>query len=124
APIADLITAYSNGVATQSFAKFRHAIGQLALAEPKHTADTAITTYFTWKELGHASYFDLAALRKLIFQALSRADPFAPSERFLRDRDFARTAQWLADVEDTPAATRPGDGRDPRPSEATTAGQA
>ncbi len=99
AGIADLVTDYSNGAASQSLAKFRRAIGQLASAEPKHTADSAITTYFTWKELVHGSYFDVPEFRKLIAQSISRADAFAPSRRFRADPQFANTAQWLAELE-------------------------
>jgi hypothetical protein len=105
AAIADLVTAYSNGVANQSIAKFRRAIGQLASAEPKHTADSAITTYFTWKELVHASYFDVAEFRKLMAQGISRHEGFSPSRQFQADPDFARTAQWLAEIEGAPGTT-------------------
>ena len=108
--IADLVTAYSNGIANQSLAKFRRAIGQLASAEPKHTADTAITTYFTWKELVHGSYFDVPAFRKLIAQSVSHADGFAPSRGFRADPDYRLTAQWLAEIEGTPGTTpKPAD---------------
>jgi hypothetical protein len=102
--IADLVTAYSNGVANQSLAKFRRAIGQLASAEPKHTADTAITTYFTWKELVHGSYFDVPSFRKLIAQSISRIDGFAPSRAFRADPDYRATAQWLAEIEEAPGS--------------------
>ncbi len=102
AALADLVTLYSNSVASQSFAKFRRAIGQLALAEPRHTADSAITTYFTWKELVHSAYFDVPEFRKLVAQAISRTDGFAPSAAFQSDPDFARTAQWLAEIEGAP----------------------
>lgn len=113
--IADLVTVYSNGVASQSLSKFRRAIGQLASAEPKHTADTAITTYFTWKELVHGSYFDVPEFRKLVAQAIGSAESFAHSPRFQADSDFARTAQWLAEIEGmpgtelTPSAAPPTD---------------
>jgi hypothetical protein len=103
--IADSITNYSNGIAANSLAKFRRVIGQLASAEPKHTADTAITTYFTWKELVHSSYFDVAQFGKLVGQAVSRAEGFAPSQRFLADPDHARTAQWLAEIEGAAGTT-------------------
>lgn len=103
--ISDLVTEYSNGVANQSLAKFRRAIGQLASAEPKHTADTAITTYFTWKELVHGSYFDVPSFRKLVAQGISRADGFAPSRNFRSDPDYRATAQWLAEIEGTPGTT-------------------
>jgi hypothetical protein len=107
--IAELVTDYSNIAASQSIAKFRHAIGRIATADPKHTADTAISTYFTWKELVHASYFDVPEFRKLIAQAVSRSDGFAASERFKADPDFQRTAQWLAEIEGTPGtAEQPG----------------
>ncbi|MGE0769186.1 MAG: hypothetical protein AB7L90_22305 [Hyphomicrobiaceae bacterium] len=103
--IGDLVTAYSNGVANQSLAKFRRAIGQLASAEPKHTADTAITTYFTWKELVHGSYFDVPSFRKLIAQGISRTEGFAPSRSFQADPDYPVTGQWLAEIEGTPGTT-------------------
>jgi hypothetical protein len=111
AAVADLVTNYSNLAASQSIAKFRHAIGQIAYADPKHTADTAISTYFTWKELVHASYFDVPEFRKLLAQAVSRADGFTPSERFKADPDFQRTAQWLDEIERTPGTAEvPGSG--------------
>ena len=103
--LADLITAYSNGIATNSLAKFRRVIGQLASAEPKHTADTAITTYFTWKELVHSSYFDVPQFGKLVGQSLCRAEGFAPSARFLADPDHARSAQWLAEIDGSAGTT-------------------
>ncbi|MDX2159592.1 MAG: hypothetical protein SFW09_24060 [Hyphomicrobiaceae bacterium] len=99
ASLGDLVTSYANGIANNSLAKFRKAIGQLASADPKHTADTAITTYFTWKELVHASYFDVPEVRKLIAVAVSRCDGFAPSARLEADPDHARAAEWLAEIE-------------------------
>ena len=105
AQLGDAVTAYSNGVASNSLAKFRRAIGQLASQEPKHTADSAITTYFTWKELVHASYFDVPEFRRLVAQAVSRAEGFAPSPRFRGEPDYTRTAQWLAEIEGTPGTT-------------------
>jgi hypothetical protein len=97
--IADLVTDYSNIAASRSIARFRHAIGQIAFADPKHSAETAISTYFTWKELVHSSYFDVPEFRKLVAQVISRAEGFAPSEKFKTDPDFQHTAQWLAEIE-------------------------
>lgn len=111
--LAELVSAYSNGIATQSLAKFRQAIGRLASAEPKHTADTAITTYFTWKELVHSAYFDVAEFRKLIAQAVSRAEGFTPSARFKADMDYTKTAQWLAEIEGTLDRTKDIDTSEP-----------
>jgi hypothetical protein len=100
--IADLVTDYSNIAASRSIARFRHAIGQIAFADPKHSAETAISTYFTWKELVHSSYFDVPEFRKLVAQVISRAEGFAPSEKFKTDPDFQHTAQWLAEIEGAP----------------------
>lgn len=118
APIADLVTDYSNAAASQSIAKFRQAIGQIRFAVPPHSADTAISTYFTWKELVHASYFDVPEFRKLVAQAVSRADGFAPSERFLADPDFARTEEWLTTIEQSPGTTEVPSDRDPSEKDA------
>jgi hypothetical protein len=118
APVADLITNYSNAAASVSIAKFRNAIGQIRFAVPPPTADTAISTYFTWKELVHASYFDVSEFRKLIAQAISRADGFAPSEHFKSDPDFDRSAQWLASIEDAPGTTDEPSDHVPGPKDA------
>lgn len=99
AGVADLVTGYSNAVATQSLAKFRKAIGKFAAADPRQAANSAITTYFTWKELVHASYFDVPEFRKLIAHVLSGAEGFAASPQFRADPDYPRTAQWLAEIE-------------------------
>ncbi|MEZ5853807.1 MAG: hypothetical protein R3D67_03320 [Hyphomicrobiaceae bacterium] len=111
--LADLVTDYSNGVASHSLAKFRRTIGQLASAEPKHTADSAITTYFTWKELVHASYFDVPEFRKLVAQAISRAEGFEPSRAFKADPEFNRTAQWLAEIDGAPRTVQPPESGSP-----------
>jgi hypothetical protein len=118
AAISDLVTDYSNTAASQSIAKFRQAIGQIRFAVPPHSADTAISTYFTWKELVHASYFDVPEFRKLVAQAISRAEGFAPSDRFLADPDFALTEQWLTSIEQSPGTTEVPSDRDPTPKHA------
>jgi hypothetical protein len=118
AAISDLVTDYSNTAASQSIAKFRQAIGQIRFAVPPHSADTAISTYFTWKELVHASYFDVPEFRKLVAQAISRAEGFAPSDRFLADPDFALTEQWLTSIEQSPGTTEVPSDRDPTPKDA------
>lgn len=118
ASIADLVTDYSNTAASRSIAKFRQAIGQIRFAVPPHSADTAISTYFTWKELVHASYFDVPEFRKLVAQAVCRADGFAPSERFLTDPDFVRTEQWLTAIEQSPGTKQVPSDRDPTEKDA------
>jgi hypothetical protein len=105
--LSALVTDYSNGIATKSLAKFRSAIGQLASAEPKHTADSAITTYFTWKELVHASYFDVPEFRKVVAVSLSRCTGFGATPGFERDADYRRAAQWLSEIEGAPGTPAP-----------------
>lgn len=117
APLAGLITDYSNSAASLSIAKFRQAIGQIRFAVPTHSADTAISTYFTWKELVHASYFDVPEFRKLIAQAISRAEGFVPSERFRADPDYARTSEWLDAIEKGPTTTDEPSDREPTPQD-------
>ena len=120
--VADMVTAYSNAAATKSIAKFRRAIGEIRFAEPKHSADTAISTYFTWKELVHASYFDVPEFRKLVAYAVSRADGFAPTDRFKGDPDYQRAAQWLAEIEGSPGTTdEPGPDGGEKDSKAVSA---
>ncbi|MBA2124966.1 hypothetical protein DLM45_01830 [Hyphomicrobium methylovorum] len=104
-PIAGLVSNYSNQAASLSIAKFRRAIGQITFADPRHSADSAISTYFTWKELVHASYFDVPEFRKLVAQAITRLDGFNPSDAFRKDRDFARSARWLDEIESSPKTT-------------------
>jgi hypothetical protein len=118
APLADLITDFSNTAASLSIAKFRHAIGQIRFAMPPHTSDSAISTYFTWKELVHASYFDVPEFRKLVAQAISRAEGFAPTDKFRADPDFARTGEWLDSIERSPGTTEEPSDRDPTPQDA------
>lgn len=115
--VADLITTYSNAAATLTIAKFRHAVGQIRFAVPPHTSDTAISTYFTWKELVHASYFDVPEFRKLIAQVISRSEGFVPSGQFRADPDFARTASWLEAIEKGPVTTDEPSDRGPTPGD-------
>ncbi|MBS0243534.1 MAG: hypothetical protein JSS20_15260, partial [Proteobacteria bacterium] len=97
--LGELVTNYSNSAANNSIAKFRQVIGQLASTEPKHTADTAITTYFTWKELIHASYFDVPEFRTLIANEIARQDGFQPSRRLQQSPALGLTSQWLAEID-------------------------
>ncbi|HET6390840.1 hypothetical protein [Hyphomicrobium sp.] len=117
-PLASIITDYSNAAASLSIAKFRRAIGQIRFAVPSHSAETAISTYFTWKELVHAAYFDVPEFRKLIAQAVSRCEGFAPSARFIADQDYKRTAEWLDEIENAPRTSDEPIDREPTPQDA------
>lgn len=99
---AEIITLYSNNVAGQSLAKLRRAIGQLASGDGRKSNDNAISSYLTWKELVHGAYFDVPEFRKLVAQSVAQAEGFAPTARFKADPDFARTAEWLRQIEGGP----------------------
>jgi len=53
----------------------------------------------------------VAPFRKLVAQAISRADGFEPSRTFRADQEYRTTAQWLAEIEGTPGTV-------PTPAEA------
>jgi hypothetical protein len=116
--VADLITAYSNGIAGESLLRIRRAIGQIASAGPQYRPESALTNYLTWKELVHGAYFDVPEFRKLVAQAVARAEGFAPSARFRADPQFAATSQWLAEIDTVPDAPKAPDAVEPGPEDA------
>lgn len=96
--VTDEISTHSNAMAAQSIAKFRNAISTLAFAEGEDTKSGLIANYLSWKELVHTSYFDVHEFRKIIVQAISQSEGFAPTDEFKRDGDFDRTTMWLAEL--------------------------
>lgn len=107
--LAEMITQHSDGEASRSISKFRRMIGELSTAERMHAADTAITTYFTWKELVHSAYFDVPAFAKLVARTMAAdGTGLMPSPAFQADPDFGRAGQWLAEIEGAPGVAPPG----------------
>lgn len=106
--MAEMITRHSDGEASRSIAKFRRMIGELTTAERIHASNTAITSYFTWKELVHSAYFDVATFSKLVARTLAAGGGLVASPAFQRDPDFGRTGQWLAEIEGAPGVAPPG----------------
>ncbi len=91
------ITDHSNAMAAQSLAKFRNAISTLAFSDEDNKGGL-ITHYLSWKELVHTCYFDIARFRQIVALSISQAEGFMPTEAFLGEAGFARTAQWVADL--------------------------
>ncbi len=60
--VGDLIVDYSNTMTAQSLARIRKALSGVVLANTEERPD-AISAYFTWKELVHATYFDVPQFR-------------------------------------------------------------
>lgn len=98
AEIGDKISECSNTATSQSLAKFRNAISNLAFAEAEDKT-SLITNYLTWKELIHTSYFEVPEFQKLVLSAISRADGFRATDKFKADPDYAKTALWLTELE-------------------------
>lgn len=96
--LGEAIAAYSNAVTSETIAKFRRAITTLAFAEGD-TKSGVLSTYFTWKELIHSTYFDVPEFRKLVIYALSRSPGFEPKPEFISDPDYHRAATWFAALE-------------------------
>jgi hypothetical protein len=106
--LGDKIADYTNQVTAQSLAKFRNAISTLAFSEGEDKGGL-ISAYLTWKELIHATYFEVPEFRKLVAHAVSRAEGFKATESFKADPDYERAGRWLDAVEGRtePAAAKP-----------------
>lgn len=102
AELGDKITECSNHATFQSLAKFRNAISNLAFAEGADRKTEMVSAYLSWKELIHTCYFEVPEFRKLVAQAMSRAEGFAATDRFRSDPDFAVTSRWLTELEPKP----------------------
>lgn len=90
AKIAD----YSNKNSFLALAKFRNAISTLAFSVDEEGGAGILTTYLTWRELIHTSYFEVEEFRKLIAYAIAHAEGFTVGEGFRADPDFDRAAAW------------------------------
>jgi hypothetical protein len=94
AEIGDKISEYSNKNSFLALAKFRNAISTLAFSVDEEGGAGILTTYLTWRELIHTSYFEVPEFRKLVAYAVAHADGFTVGEAFRRDPDFDRAARW------------------------------
>jgi hypothetical protein len=94
--LGDRIASYSNDATAQSLAKFRNAISTLAFSEGSDSKAGVISNYLTWKELIHATYFDVPEFRKLVARAIGETEGFKVSESFKSDPQYETTAAWLA----------------------------
>lgn len=102
--LGDKITEHSNQVSCRSLAKFRDAISTLAFAATEESKAGLITSYFTWQELIHTSYFEVPEFRKLLSYEVGLADGFATREAFSSDPDYARAMAWHSALQPQPAA--------------------
>ena len=94
--LANPITDYANRATAASLAKFRNALSTLALTDGRPRDAGIVSSYLTWKELIHTTYFELPQFRKTFAKALAEADGFQPTRAFASDPDFPRAAEWLA----------------------------
>jgi len=87
--IGDAITSYSNEVTADSLSKFRNAISELAFADRSGADHNAVLKFFTWRELVHASYFEVVEFRKLLALAVARQDGFRATDDLTISGDVA-----------------------------------
>ncbi|MCB1549445.1 MAG: hypothetical protein KDJ41_16695 [Hyphomicrobiaceae bacterium] len=104
AEIGDQLSNHSNAMASQSLAKFRNAISELAFADRRKAYPDLVSNYLSWRELIHTAYFDTASFRKLVAHAIAESEGFRPRPDFSRDSEFAKAATWLFAVS-PPAGT-------------------
>ncbi len=74
--VARAITEHSDIQARNSIAKFRRGIGQLNASGDDRAADPLADVYFTWRELVHSSYFEVAAFRRVVVETIILSDGF------------------------------------------------
>jgi hypothetical protein len=94
AQLGDKISDYSNQISFQSLAKFRNAISTLAFSESDEEDGGIITTYLTWRELIHTSYFDVPEFQDLVAYAIGQADTFAANTAFQAHPTHEQAARW------------------------------
>ena len=102
--VGNKITEHSNQISFQSIAKFRNAISTLAFADTEESKAGLITTYFTWQELIHTSYFEVPEFRTLLAYAIGQSEGFAMRGNFQADLDFKRVTAWHEALKPQPAA--------------------
>jgi hypothetical protein len=102
AEIGGKISDYSNQMSFQSLAKFRNAISTLAFSESEEEGGGIITTYLTWRELIHTSYFEVPEFLKLVAYCLGQVDGFATAAAFQAEPDYDRAARWFATLTPQP----------------------
>jgi hypothetical protein len=88
------ISDYSNQISFQSLAKFRNAISTLAFSESEEESGGIITTYLTWRELIHTSYFEVLEFQDVVAYAIGQSDGFAASAAFQAHSSHERAARW------------------------------
>lgn len=104
--LAEILSEHSNKIAVHSIGKFRGAISDLAFADTREGNPDVVSEYFTWKELVHASYFDVAEFRKLVVYGLTQSEGFKATDAFKADPDYSRVAGWYNKLQrhETPLA--------------------
>ncbi len=102
--VGDKIADYSNQNSFRSLAKFRNAISTLAFSESEDEGGGIITTYLTWRELIHTSYFEVPEFLKLLAYAVGHTDGFAAGGAFKTDPDFDRAERWYDAIRPHPVA--------------------
>lgn len=94
--LRDVITAHSNAAMTDSLAKIRNAISDLAFADG-HSGDMSKTVlgFLNWRELIHTSYFEVPEFRAFVAHILANGDPAANPAVLTATLDPERARTWM-----------------------------
>lgn len=100
--VAQKITQHSNEKAAQSIARMREALTKYAMLEQNQSQAEVLSSYLSWSELIHTSYFDVPEFGKLIAITLVDCDGFGSTGKSILDPDVANVRQWLQFIERFP----------------------
>lgn len=88
------ITALSNSASAASLEKFRNAISELAFADNENGKADTVLNYLTWKELIHASYFEVPEFRAFVARVLADSDGFSEKPDLKSDDNAELLSAW------------------------------
>ena len=102
AALATEIATVSNAAASNSIAKFRAALGELAFYRLDQGGKDALNAFLCGEELIHTTYFNIPRFRKLLAYSIAQSPGFRPSAALRNDPDFALIEKWYREL--TPSA--------------------
>jgi hypothetical protein len=94
ADLADEIAHVSNVAAAASIPKLRSSVGRLSFAQDTKARADLVADYLGGETLVHTTYFKVPRFNKLLAYAITQADGFGASAKFMADPDYATVARW------------------------------
>ena len=84
----------ANEATMESLQKFRTGLSFLSFAKEDVAPSDLATSYLTWRELVHTTYFHIPKFRKLLAYGIAVQGGFSPTEEFLSDPDYQTVKAW------------------------------